>query len=500
MKKYSFLLACLALLGSAGKGFAQTEIDILRYSRTDFGGTARTMGIGGANVGLGGDAGNLYSNPAGLGLFRRSEISVSAGMNFNEVNSTVEGSAGMNNRNNLNIPHFSAVFSTRKADDEEGDWRASNFGISFTRQNNFNQRVFYRGVAGQNSMRFGEYAAQLANADDPTGAHDFTLNSLQELAYETYLLSEDDFGYFLRDVSLTNPYQETIESSGSQNQWDFSYGASFRDKLFLGASIGLSSLKFKQTRTYTETDPAANISNVTLYDNLSTEGTGVNIKIGALFKPVDALRIGVSMQTPTWYTLTDNFRTQLDVNFNTAPEPTLNLFQTFSTDDGVYEYNLTTPFRANGGVAAFIGKYGFVTADMEYVDYSAGKLSAGDYNFQDENMAAKSVYSSAVNYRLGAEARLDVFRLRAGYALYGDPFKNSSVDQAKTYLTGGFGIRQTNYFIDAALVYSKFNSVYSPYVNSDFAVQGSEYEGLTTPEVNSKHENTNFVVTFGWNF
>ncbi|WP_156180740.1 OmpP1/FadL family transporter [Rufibacter radiotolerans] len=494
MKRYSFLLACLALLGSAGKGFAQNEVDALRYSRTDFGGTARTLGLAGANIALGGDAGNLSTNPAGLGLFRRSEVTVSGGLSFNEVNSTVYGSQAMNSRNNLNIPGFSAVFSNRKADDEEGDWRSGSFGVGFTRTNNFNVRSLYQATGPRENMKFGEYAAQRANAAG------LPANSLQELAYETYLIDQEDDGYYISpNLVATNPFQENIQSTGSQNQWDFAYGASFRDKIFLGASLGLSTFRFKQTRTYSETSPATDINNLTLRDELETEGNGVNLRFGAIYRPSDVLRLGIAVQTPTWYTMTDRFTTSLAVNFSQAPVANASLNQYFATDPGEFEYNLTTPFKASGGAAFFIGKNGFLTADVEYVDYSNANLNS-DESFQDANQNIKSLYNSAMNYRLGAEARLDVFRVRAGYALYGDPFKDSGVDQKKTFLTGGIGLRQNNYFIDAALVYSTYKSVYTPYVNSEFNDQNSEFYQVLTPTVENKHKNTNFVATFGWNF
>ncbi|ALI99250.1 hypothetical protein DC20_10020 [Rufibacter tibetensis] len=483
------------MLGSAGKSFAQNEVDALRYSRTEFGGTARTMGIGGANVALGGDAGSFSSNPAGLGLFRRNEITVSAGVNVNEVGSSVFGSETSNSRNNLHIPGFSAVFTTRKADDEEGDWRSNSFGIGYTRQNNFNQRSFYRGSSGVETMKFGEYAAQRANA------FGLTPNSLQELAFETYLIDDvEDNGYYT-SPNLVDPstLQENIESTGAQNQWDFAFGASYRDKLFLGASVGLTTLRFKQSRIYTETGPASDITDLTLRDELTTEGTGLSLRVGAIFKPSDMLRFGVSVQTPTWYTLTDQFSTNLNVNFNRAPEDGASLNQSFGTDPGEYEYSLSTPFRATGGAAVFLGKNGFITADVEYVDYTSARLSSDD-SFQSENQSIQNVYDKALNYRIGAEGRFDVFRVRAGYALYGDPFKNSDVNQARSYYTAGIGIRQANFFIDGALVYSKYNSVYTPFVNTEFDDPNSEFYEVLTPTVKNSIKNTNFIATVGWNF
>ncbi|AMM50587.1 hypothetical protein TH61_04505 [Rufibacter sp. DG15C] len=498
MKKYSILLACLALLGSAGEGFAQNEADVLRYSRTDFGGTARTLGLSGASVALGGDAGTFLSNPAGLGLFRRSEVTVSAGLNFNEANSTVYGTSAVDSRNNLNVPQLAIVISRRKADDEEGDWRSGSFGVGYTRLNNFNQRTVYAGTSPATALKFGEYAAQLANRNglSPNG----NPVTLQDLAFDTYLIDEDDAGFFSPNLNNENPFSETIQTSGSQNQFDLSYGASFRDKLFLGASVGITSIRYKRVRTYSEQDPATDITDLTLRDELLTEGSGVMLKAGAIYRPNDAVRFGVSVQTPTWYTLRDSYNTSLEVNFRNEPSAGVGVNQFAYTDPGEFEYNLTTPFRASAGTAVFIGKNGFITADVEYVDYSNGRLSADDYSYRDENATTKSVYNSALNYRIGAEGRFDVFRVRAGYGLYGDPFDDEDVDQSKTFLTGGVGIKQNNYFLDAALVYSKYKSLYSPFTNAEINDANSEYYNLTTPLVTTDNKNTSFVVTFGWNF
>ncbi len=517
------------MLGSAEKGFAQSEVDILRYSRTDFGGTARTMGFAGANVALGGDASSMHSNPAGLGLFRRSEITVSAAINFNEVSSQVYGSEGMNSRNSLNIPSFTAVFATRKADEEEGDWRSGSFGVSFTRINNFNQNIFYQGTSPANGLKFAEYSAQRANFKNAGLTSTGNPISIQDLAFDTRLIRKDEglidfygdrykrglyspdylYIYAQDDTSPIDsvvrydsslPFKESIASSGSQNQWDLSYGASFRDKIFLGASLGITSINYKQVRVYSESneDLDVDLMDLTLKDNLTTEGTGISLKLGAIFIPSDVLRLGISIQTPTWYTLLDRYNTNLTVNYRTGTFADENSFYAF-TDPGEYEYNLTTPFKASGGAAFFFGKNGFISADVEYVDYSNGQLNtdnADDEFSQAVNQTTKNLYQSAINYRLGAEGRFDIFRIRGGFGYYGDPIKEaySSADQSKTFLTGGIGIKQTNYFIDAALVYSTYKSQYSPYSNLD------PTSILITPVVTSKHTNTNFVTTFGWSF
>ena len=165
--------------------------------------------------------------------------------------------------------------------------------------------------------------------------------------------------------------------------------------------------------------------------------------------------------------LTDTYSTALTTNF-TRPVDTYSS----STAPGVYDYTLTTPYRANGGVSFVLGKYGFISGDVEYVGYGQARLhndqnsSNGDnYSFTAENQSIQTLYRNTLNYRVGAEGRYSVFRARLGYAYYGDPYEVQSGGRssARSYYTAGLGLRQGNFFADVAEVYNSYNTAYSPY-------------------------------------
>src|SRR5690606_34054962 len=137
--------AGLALLAWSGNTMAQNETDALRYSQLGFGGTARVQGLAGAQTALGADAGTMAGNPAGLGLYGRSEITFSPGFNFNNTSSFLNNTSTDDSRNNFNISQIGAVFTDRKADDVIGDWRSGSFGIGFTRLNSFQANTSYSG-------------------------------------------------------------------------------------------------------------------------------------------------------------------------------------------------------------------------------------------------------------------------------------------------------------------------------------------------------------------
>jgi hypothetical protein len=200
------------------------------------------------------------------------------------------------------------------------------------------------------------------------------------------------------------------------------------------------------------------------------------------------LRIGASVQTPTLYKLRDEYTSSLNANFGGAQPST----EDAQIDPGNFDYFLTTPMRANGGIAYFVGKNGFLSADVEYVNYGGARLEATDDMdaFSGTNDIIKDSYQSAINLRVGGEFRYNIFRVRAGYAHYGDPYKSSTYDRNKQYITGGVGIKQENRFLDLAVVNSRFNSVYSPYSLLDNA----------QPVVTTKNVGNSVLFTVGFNF
>ncbi len=493
-------------VGSAGHAFAQGATDALRYSQLQFGGPARTQGIGGANVALGADFGNLTSNPAGLGMFQKSEIHISPGLGLGQSDARIENNgaaAQTENKNSFHIGSLGLVLAGRRPDDDQSsDWRGGSFAVGFTRIADFNTASRYSGSLTDRSLGSqrvtGDDQSYLASLRGPRSftsirsqARSDNYTSLNGLAYGAYLTSilptrrPGAAGIDSTVVSRVRRgpigQSDYATSRGSMSQLDFGYGTSFRDKLYLGVGLGVVSSNFNQVRqlSETETDPTTHLTSYTLREELQTRGTGLNLRIGAIYRATDALRLGASVQTPTYMHLTDTYNARLTTDFSeqgddlvAVPYPTeINGVTSVETVPNDYAYTITTPFRANGGVALTLGKHGFVTGDVEYVNYAQAQLhndpqdaNGDDYSFANENAAVKSQYQSAVNLRFGAEARLDVFRLRAGYARYGDAYAaDAGSARGQNFYTAGAGIRQGNFFLDVAGVYTTFNQLYTPY-------------------------------------
>ena len=72
-RKFIGLSGLLCLIASMT--FAQSYVEsALLFSRTRPGGSARIQGMGGSQIALGGDYSVGLSNPAGLGMYNRSEV------------------------------------------------------------------------------------------------------------------------------------------------------------------------------------------------------------------------------------------------------------------------------------------------------------------------------------------------------------------------------------------------------------------------------------------
>lgn len=508
-------LATVILLLSYFPGNTQSLVDeALLFSRTKPGGSSRIQAMGGAQISLGGDYSSAFSNPAGLGMFNRSEFSISPGMNFSNTNSKYLGNEASDSRSNFFIPGLSAIFQRDAATDGKS-FLGGAFAFTFNHINNFNSNFNYQGVNPNNSIvdyfindASGFTPSQL---DIPEGVYS---NNPTGLAYSTYLigLSPNTTASYGSPVSspdyprLDVHQQEFIQSKGSQNQWSLSYGANFSDKIFVGGGIGLTSLRYEQNKTYTESNYRfANssfkpLTSMVLNENVELSGTGVNATLGVIARPFDMIQVGISYTTPTLYQMSDLSTATMDVgwnNFDYYGDGSQFLTPADGseyTDEVFSEYSLRTPGKLNFGVTAFIQKKGLITADVETINYGAARYSTitQGISYSQENTDIKSIYKSLLNYRVGGEYRLNNFRLRAGYSYMPDPYKSeqNSASSAVSSLTGGLGYRATKFYIDLATVFSTTNTPYRPYSVST----------SNSPLVTTQNKNTTVMMTLGFPF
>ena len=496
------LCGCALLYSLVASAQTYTETALL-FSRSRPGGSARIQGMGGVQNSLGGDYSSAYSNPAGLGMYNRSEFTFSPAFNSNSTSSDYLGESTGDSKSRLNLPGLSFVFHT----DKEGKlgFLGGTFGITFNRINDFNRSFTYQGTKTNNSVI--DYFIQDATGTDESQFNqgDFNYNTPTGLAYENYLISSqaeyvggDPTLYFSFVNGNPTLQQEEVETSKAQNQWSFSYGANLSDKIYLGGGIGITSLNYKSKKTFNETFKNDTLSSLSLEENLSISGSGINATIGSIVRPIEFFQFGISVTSPTSYQITDNYSALMNSTWNGfVYDQVKNIVLTdedASTDVLVTDYSLATPFKLSGGATFFIQKHGFISADVDYLDYGKAKYSSNTngVSFTEDNSDIKSLYKSVINYRVGGEYRFKDFRARAGYSFMPDPFKapQNGVDRKISSYSVGFGYRKKNFFIDAAIIYSEGNTSYRPYrVNSPLS-----------PLVQTANKNTLVMFTLGFPF
>jgi len=190
---------------------------------------------------------------------------------------------------------------------------------------------------------------------------------------------------------------------------------------------------------------------------------GINLKIGAIVKPNEWLRIGGAFHTPTYYwSMSDRWYTTTTADLEwTDPDEYISIV-------GNFDYHLSTPLRAIGSASFLIGTYGFVSGEYEYANYSTAKFSSKGYSYPDVNQDIKSSYQATHNFRAGTEWRLSNFSFRGGYALYGSPYDNNLNDGKRQMYSGGIGYKTNDYAIDFAYVYSVMSEDYYMYTTEKY--------------------------------
>jgi len=294
---------------------------------------------------------------------------------------------------------------------------------------------------------------------------------------------------------------QTINTKGSNNEFLLSTAANFDDILYLGVTLGIPYLRYNKEAVYGEYDVADTIDTFdswTLTENLKTTGWGINLKVGAIVRPVDFLRIGVAFHTPTYYfSMKDTWSTITKSSVYGYSEGSW-VNQSILSDIGEYKYHLTTPLRAIGSLAFVIKDIGFISGEYEYAGYNQAKFGAKDYNFDTENQDIKNAYKGVSIIRAGTEWRISNVSLRAGYTLYGSPYKNGLNDGKRQSFSGGIGYRGSNFAIDFAYVRSVMNEDYYLYSYSNTTLDQPIYI-QTNPSAN-KYTDQNFVLSFKYFF
>ena len=475
MQRLLFTLLSVSLFYNSN---AQTEIDALRYSQNNIVGTARFSAMAGAYGALGADFTTLSYNPAGIGFYQFSELTFTPSVGNAVATTYFGGEKNEDEKFHSNFSNFGYVVSSSKSGNE---WKRINLAFGYNKTANYKKRTYISGENNSTSMIDNFVSNAQGNTID-------NLNSFTELlAWNTYLfdpLDTIDNGNYISNLnsSLSKKQEKVINSNGSSGEYVFSVGTSYEDRIYLGATIGMPSINYYEKSTYTESefaDTAAHLQSFDYDEELTTTGKGFNLKVGVITRLNDWIRVGGTLHSPTFYDMEDEYSTAITAVWSDTLGTKYD-----SSPFGYFNYELKTPWKAIGSVAINIKKQGLITADIEIVDYASAKFNSDSYKFSNENEVINSLYTKATNIRLGGEMKYKPFRIRAGYALYGSPYKANS-EFGNESVSFGLGVDRGHFIADFAYVFSEGSDEHFMY-SSDLVDAAT----ITS----TKH---NFLVTIG---
>lgn len=519
MQKRTLLLAltCTSLLAGA-----QVPEDVLKYSWQPNNGTARTTAIGGAMGALGGDISATFINPAGIGLYKTTEIVLSPGFQFLRNKSNFRGTAASDKSSNFNLG-TSGIVSGWKG---SGRWSSKALSFAVTRTANFSNQIYY---TGSNDFSSGaeQYAAEAAGSglslDDILGSNSVSLAT--RMAVYNYLIDTVTLGgNAAPDVVSLAMYDQlknggafdvrqshSIETSGGITELAFAYAANMDDKLYIGGSFGIPIVKYEKRSHFREEDATGDPANYfdfsDLTETFTTRGIGVNLKVGVIVKPADLIRLGFAVHSPSFLSLEDNYFGTLSVNtenYRTTPGTVTVSSNTFTNgEEPEYKYELNTPWKFMLSGAYVINEVedvrkqkGFISADIEYVTHTSNRFwQASSYATETEknyykgvNEVIRDYYKGALNFRVGGELKFTTFMTRLGFAYYTSPYREKELKGNKMLLSGGFGYRNAGFFADLTYVYGIQKDVSFPYRLPDKANTFS----------NIRSNGSNLMLTLGF--
>ena len=497
MKKISFLfLSVLIAQPSFGQGPAVDYADdAFRYSDQVISGTARFRGIGGNHAALGGDASTIFGNPAGLGFYNRSELSISPSFNLNSNQSAYLGGNTTVNSNKANIGQFSLVLAGSNANDN-ARWRRTVFGVSYSQSLNFNETVDASGLNRNNNSSFTQQYINDANAQNlSSDALDQQYDGNRQAAasgagaaYYLYLINPTEYSngtagppYTRPDNSPNLPLNQraTLTRTGAQSQWTIAGAKNLDDKLYIGAALSFTRLRYRSDYTLSESvQGGGGFSGYGRNSQLDITGNGISISGGLIYRLAPSLQVGITAQSPSWYGVRENYNQTLSAQalapaFKVQNGPTTVAI----APEPVFNYSLTSPFRGSAGATYFIGKgkIGLFTLSGEYVGYGGMRVRTTEFDSQgntdfrsDVKQAVQDRYQSVFNLRAGAEVRAGLFRVRAGVGYLPSAYKLNLFrvnpgDRSKILFTGGVGVRNERFFADLAGSFYTFKTGFAPY-------------------------------------
>ena len=572
MKRVLLSIMLLAAAATASAQQVQYEIggavfgndalrtsDLFNLSQQQFNfGTARSMGMGGAFTSLGADQASMALNPAGLGMYRRSEVAITPLLNISSAETPGTGDYLSNSKTRLGLGNIGGIFNVYENSD--GRLLSMNIGVGYTRLADYNYNVSYG--FGPTSASIADAMAVMLEAGGATvGQNGITMNGYQNwgidpffwpgvAGYKSYLVDQNANGvWYPGEIGANADIAggTALRSRGSMGEFDLALGANLDNKLYIGFTIGVQTLYQKRSLYYGEAytygpDRGNGYDSQThavdadgrelnevmqgmgLEQRMTLDGAGVNFKLGVIYRPVAGLRIGLALHTPTFYSLDRTYdlsiatralgATNPDRGDYTTHEYTSEAYSDLLEDDGPNSWDFVSPTRLMAGISYTFGNFAVLSLDYERAWYNGIRVKNQPYlpygqSKNDFKADFKTYFKGSNALRAGLEVRpLPAVALRIGYGHTGSMLKDddtilSSPAVSKTdYFTAGVGFTLgRSCFLDLAYCHSQQQlTQYMLFYGNIYDRAGNILERYESDRFSTKLNRHHVALTLGYRF
>lgn len=327
---------------------------------------------------------------------------------------------------------------------------------------------------------------------------------------------KDANGNYIYDIFLAGPLNQAYSRNITGSKYDvlFNVGFNFGDTFFVGANLGVTSLNYNYDECYKEAAENPSAFEIDFGDKGKTcfsdyrtrysytaDGSGVFGKIGFLWRPVDGLRVGAAVQTPTIMEINERWIQDVNLNYTDA-----SFNGSAKTPEGEYSYRLRSPYRLNAGAAFTFAGMALVSADYEMTDYSTMKFMSKDGGWSNDTFSSlndqiRKCMGVSHMVRVGAEFKpLPEIAVRAGYNftttpeyVYEGNSKTKLNDRINAFSVGLGYSSNGSFFADIAarmtMLADEYISPYADYLSD-----------LASPMILNKRDIYNVTATIGWRF
>lgn len=455
---------------------AQQIADGLRYSMTNIAGTARFSGMSGAMGALGGDLSAMETNPAGSAIFLDSYSTFSVRHKNNVNNSTYYGQGEDAATNRFNINQAGGVFVFHN-NNENSNFRKLSLGFNYSLQKDFSNEIFLAGRGNTSITEFFLAQAQGIPLDLLNLQSEETISDLYRylgenygtaaqnafLGYQAYLfdpLNPDDprnseYSSNVRGNKFNQKYQNL--TNGNSVRFTINLGTQVSESLFLGANINTYGFDYRQRDTFLESNNHSGsfVNRIGFENSLTTYGSGISLQFGAIAKFSNNLRLGLSLDTPTWYQVSEETTQYLESRrFENGENKTAVINPNVIN---IYEdYTLRTPGKATVSVAYIFNQNGLLSIDYSYKGYSSIRFSpSSDSYFKDLNSEIDNTLKGASLIRTGGEYRLNRFSFRGGFHYEETPYKKDDILGDMIGFSLGAGVNFGHFNLDLSFMHSE---------------------------------------------